>query len=196
MELELERHDWSALDSPYSNASALPDALRALAGARERAVAEQALQRVEAVLRPTEDRLTAASVATASVLVHALYSCTSQSCSFVLGLLCDLAAGFQEDAEVGQYSSMHCRCLEEVQLGFVTYVEILEDSSDLDARTACIDLILACDLANDRLTERALFFLERAREISGLEQCASVLDASISELLDRLHRDPKKGLVE
>jgi hypothetical protein len=186
MEFELARYDWSTLGSPYLDAGTLPGAIRDLCAASDREVAELAVRRINRVL-PTHEKLSQASVATASALVHGLWRCDEAIVDLVLGLLSDIAAGFEEDRPVGGgYSELHLQCLREISMGFSVYVEILESSSNMNARTACIDLITACGLAIAGLTERAIFFLECASGLPDLRQCDAVIKDSLADLRARL----------
>ncbi|GLW22862.1 hypothetical protein [Microbispora triticiradicis] len=186
MEFELARHDWPTLGSPYSDAVTLPEAIRELCTSSERGAAELAVRRINRVL-PTGEKLSEASVATASALVHGLWRCDETVIDLALGLLCDIAAGFEEDeSEGGRYSAVHLQCLNEVSLGFSMYAEILETGSNMDARTACIDLITACGLFDRGMTERAVFFLESVSSLPDMRGCDAVVRNSLSDLRERL----------
>jgi hypothetical protein len=186
MEFELTRHRWPTLSSPYSDAATLPGAIRELCTASVREAGELAVRRINRVL-PTHEKLSEASVATASALLHGLCRCDETVIDLVLGLLSDIAAGFEEEASEGtRYSAIHLQCLQEISLGFIAYVEILETCSNMDARTACIDLITACGLADERLTERAVFFLESAASLPDLQGCDAVIRDSLADLRERL----------
>ncbi|MFI7333615.1 MULTISPECIES: hypothetical protein [Micromonospora] len=186
MELELKRHRWSSLDSPYDDSGVLPDAIRQLCAASDRQAAELAVTRISRVL-PTHEVLSQASVATASALVSGLWRCDDTVVDLVLGLLADMAAGFEEEESGdGEYSAVHLECLKEISLGFIAYVEILETSSNVDARTACIDLITACGLATEWLTRRAAFFLESASRLPDMRDFADVIENSLSDLRERI----------
>jgi hypothetical protein len=189
MELELARHQWSGLDSPYADAAALPDAIRQLCAASDRQTAELAVSRISRLL-PVREVLSQSSVATASALVHGLWRCDDAVVDLVLGLLADIAAGFEEgESEDAEYSAIHSECLQEISLGFVSYVELLETGSNLDARTACVDLITASGLAVAWLTRRAAFFLEHASRLPGMQNCATVIENSLSDLRERVRAD-------
>lgn len=186
MEFELTRHRWSGLDSPYADSGVLPDAIRQLCAASDRQTAESAVSRIIRVL-PTHEVLSQASVATASALVSGLWRCDDAVVDLVLGLLADMAAGFEEDeAEGVEYSAALLECLKEISLGFVAYVEILETSSNVDARTACIDLIAACGLATEWLTSRAVFFLESASQLPDMRDFTTVIENSLTDLRERI----------
>ena len=186
MELELARHQWPSLASPYSDGALLPDAIRQLCTATDRSTAELAASRISRVL-PTHESLSPASVAAASALVHGLWACNGVVVDLVLGLLADFAAGYEEE-KLGEevYSLIHFECLQEISQGFVGYVEILEGSSSLDAKTACIDLITACGLSVRRLTRRAIFFLESSLRLPDLRDCVTVIENSLSDLHARI----------
>jgi hypothetical protein len=186
MEFELARRNWPTLSSPYSDAATLPGAIRDLCTASDREAAALAVHRINRVL-PTHEKLSQASVATASALVHGLWYCDETVIDIALGLLSDIASGFEEDESGdGDCSANHLQCLQEISLGFSAYVEILETSSNMDARTACIDLITACGLAVAHLTERAIFFLESASRLPDLQGCDAVIRDSLSDLRERL----------
>lgn len=186
MRSELERVQWTALDSPYADAAVLPGAILDLCTTSDRETAELAAARILRVL-PLQEALSPASVAAASALVHGLWGCDEEVIDLVLGVLADMAAGYEEDEpNGGDYTPLHRQCLSEIREGFFAFVEILESSSNLDARTACIDLITACGLADPRLTERAAFYLRSAAVLPGLQECTAVISDSIEELRARL----------
>jgi hypothetical protein len=182
VELEIRRHDWPSLVSAYGNSSVLPEAVRDLRLAETRADAELAVRRLEQVL-PLEEGPVEVAVAAASLLVHALWRCSTLSLDLVLGVLADLSAGFAEGDLLDQaQSAIRREILREVSRGFPMYVEIMEYADSNDSRTACIDLITVSGMADTSLGARAIYFLQAVLEIPEFLSYHEVVAASIADL--------------
>jgi hypothetical protein len=182
MEFELRRHDWASLRGANAEATVLPSAIGDLCRAADRKAAELALHRIERVMF-AQGQLSEASVALASSLVHGLWRCSDQSLDLALGLLSDIASGFEDETDSNIPGSVTIdRCLFEVRAGFPIYVEVLESALPIDAKTACIDLILMCGLSDSRLRERAIFFLKAALGQASLADHQGVIRSSLAEL--------------
>lgn len=177
---ELERHDWPALPGAVDGVRGLPRALQDLCAATDREAALKAARRVEYAL-PGLGQLSEASSAVASSLVHGLRNCSEHALDLVLGILSDIAFGFEpEEAVYGSASLDDCRY--EIRFGFPVYIEVLESRAPVDVRTACIDLILMCGTYDPRLRERAVYFLETALQEPALEGHRGAIESSIAEL--------------
>lgn len=185
MEWELARHDWASLPSPFGDATALPDAIRELCRATDRAEAERAVRRIAFVL-PLQQPLSEASVATAAVLVRGLLQVSETVVDLVLQVLADLAAGFGEATPHEGRSVLHRQCLAEIVLGFPSYAMRLEAGPGPEARAAAVDLVAACGLAEPRLATRADDLLRRAAEQPELEPLRDLIGDCREELAARV----------
>ncbi|GIH73501.1 hypothetical protein [Sphaerimonospora thailandensis] len=182
MELELKRHEWRSLQGVSGDAGALESALRALAQAGDRDEAVQAARRVERVIF-AQGLLCEASAAAASTLVHCLWRRSEHAEDLILGMLSDISVAVVDEEDPTVYGpTSQEQCLSEIRLGFPMYVEILEAGKSIHSRTACIDLILACGLSDERLRGRSVYFLGKALQLDGLEGHRDVIHASIREL--------------
>ncbi len=182
VDFEIGRHDWPSQASAHGNSAVLPDAVRALRSAENRADAEFALRRLEDVL-PLGEGPTEVSVAAASVLVHCLWGCSAIATDLVLGALADLAAGFAEGDPLDPVQAARRRdVMREICRGFVAYVEMAESARSADIRTACVDLITACGGADAGLRERAIYFLEAFLAEVSFAPHREVIEASLEEV--------------
>lgn len=182
MELELGRHAWSSLQGTGGDAASLPRAIADLVQARDRVSAESAFQRIERVVF-ANGILSEVSPALASALVHGLWYRNVNSEDLILGLLADIAGGFVDESDPDVHGVVSvAECLREVCRAYSAYVEILETGNNANSRTACIDLILMCGLADDHLRSRSIFFLSEAVKRSDLQGYRAVIESSLNEL--------------
>ncbi|MFF3764589.1 hypothetical protein ACFYYR_10960 [Streptomyces sp. NPDC001922] len=182
MEIELTRHPWASLQGVSGDARGLESAIRDLAGAKDRGTALEASGRVERVIF-AQGLLCEASTAVAASLVHCLWRSAEHSEDLILGLLSDLSAAVvnEEDPDVYGHASRE-RCMQEIVLAYPGYVEILETGSNVNSRTACIDLILMCGIEFDYLRDRSIHYLESALRLEGLDGHSAVIGDSLTDL--------------
>ncbi|AOS65471.1 hypothetical protein TL08_23455 [Actinoalloteichus hymeniacidonis] len=163
----------------------LAEVIRELADAPRREDAVDAVQRLHRQVF-ANGLLCEASVAVASCLVGLLWRCPEHVEDLLLDLLSDISAATPCVSDPGVYGDVsRADCQYEISLGFQAYVEILDSSPNLVSRTACIDLIMSCGLFEPRLRDRAIYFLDRAKDLAGLEACGKLISASLDELRQR-----------
>lgn len=184
MEFELKRHAWSELQGTAGEVGMLSSAIPELVSAQSRQQAERAHSQIERFVF-SNGLLSQASPALASALVHGLWHRSEHSEDLVLGLLADIAGGFIDERDPTAYGEVSVEeCLREVCRAYPVYVEVLETGVNPDSRTACIDLILQCGLADRYLRGRSIFFLSEASKSEHLAMHRTVIENSLSDLRD------------
>ncbi|SDG99224.1 hypothetical protein SAMN05216553_114112 [Lentzea fradiae] len=159
----------------------MPRLVLDLVRAKDRAQAEEACTRINSLVF-WNGLLSQVSPALASALVHGLWHRGEHSEDLILGLLADIAGGFVDERDSTAFGEVSVEdCLREVCRGYPAYVEILETGVNADSRTACIDLIVQCGLADSGLRDRSIFFLVEAVRRADLAQYRSVIEDSLNE---------------
>lgn len=183
MDLEINRHCWSALQGVAGSVPFLGVALRELGRAQDRVDAELAAQRINREIFAT-GLLCSAAPAAAISLVHLLWARSPYSEDLILGILSDIAESEVDEEDPAVYGSVtKDECLFEISLGFPAYVEILESSKNLNSLMACVDLVFWCGSFDERLKERCAYVLRNALVDARLSGRSNEIAASIDELL-------------
>ncbi|MER7997806.1 hypothetical protein [Streptomyces sp. NPDC095613] len=171
-------YDWSALRCFAGSAAGLPAAVRDLLSAATGATAEEAYWRIDGVAL-VQGRLSESCMAVCAVLVNGLPGATEHGRRQALDLLAQISGGYEEhvdSAAVGPVS--YAACMREIVRGFPLYRERVE--TDLDA--SCVDLVLMCGLADERLRDAAVRVLERALDAASDRDVRELIANSLGDL--------------
>jgi hypothetical protein len=181
MEIELKRHQWSALRS-FSDSSEIPDALRALYAAHDEGSARQAYWRIDSVTI-SDGCLTQSTPAVSSVIVQSLPFLSESSLIYALELLSQISGGYvHEPSEQGLGPVALEDCIKEISLAFPFYCELVERSTNDQIRSACVDLIAACGSVDEGLIDRSRFVLRKALDLPATEHLRKLIVNSLREL--------------
>lgn len=161
MEIEISRHDWSALSTFEGDGADLPDALRRLAAARTTAEARTACWEIDNVV-VIQGRLSQSAAAVVSCLMHSLVTAAPPARDEIISLIASLASGYEDHVDIGLVGPVSLADIrQEVARGFVFFTELLESTG----HAGCIELVAICGLTDPLLRERAAYVLEAASRL-------------------------------
>ncbi|MEU6206247.1 hypothetical protein ABZ814_22000 [Micromonospora musae] len=178
LRIEIDRYDWCGLRSFMGDASMIPSAIEALAGAATPDAAQAAYWRIDNVAI-IQGRLSQCVAPLTSCLLVALTLASDPARSRIFDLLATISGGYDDHVESSAVGPISVReCVGQM----ARHKRVFVDELTLRGNASCVDILLMCAIYDEALREDVIEAFRNALSSPESARIRDLIESSIAEI--------------